>query len=43
MRLAMLTASTLMAIDNKNRMSEVREHLEKKPVNTTISEQYGDL
>ena len=43
MRLAMLTASTLMAVDNKNRMSEVREHLEQKPVNPTITEQYGDL
>ena len=43
MRLAMLTASTLMAVDNNNRVRDFKEQVEAKPVNTVISEEYGDL
>ena len=43
MRLAMLTASTLMAVDNNNRMRDFKEQVEAKPVNTTISQEYSDI
>jgi hypothetical protein len=43
MRLAMLTASTLMAVDNNNRMRDFKEHVEAKPVNPSISEEYNDI
>jgi DNA-binding Lrp family transcriptional regulator len=43
MRLAMLTASTLMAVDNNNRMREFKEQVEAKPVNNTISQEYNDI
>jgi hypothetical protein len=43
MRLAMLTASTLMAVDNNNRVREFKEQVEAKPVNPEISQQYSDL
>jgi hypothetical protein len=43
MRLAMLTASTLMAVDNNNRVRDFKEQVEAKPVNPEISQQYGDL
>ena len=43
MRLAMLTASTLMAVDNNNRMRDFKEQVEAKAVNPEISQQYGDL
>jgi len=43
MRLAMLTASTLILMDNKNRMEEVKEHLDAKPVAPEISKQYEDI
>ena len=43
MRLAMLTASTLMAVDNNNRVRDFKEQVEAKPVNTTISEEYSDI
>jgi len=43
MRLAMLTASTLMAVDNSNRMRDFKEQVEAKSVNPEISQQYSDL
>lgn len=43
MRLAMLTASTLMAVDNNNRVRDFKEQVEAKPVNPEISQEYGDL
>lgn len=43
MRLAMLTASTLMLVDNKNRMDDVKNEIESKPVNPEMSEQYSDI
>lgn len=43
MRLAMLTASTLMAVDNNNRVRDFKEQVEAKAVNPEISQQYGDL
>jgi hypothetical protein len=43
MRLAMLTASTLMAVDNNNRVRDFKEQVEAKPVNSTISQEYSDI
>lgn len=43
MRLAMLTASTLMAVDNNNRVRDFKEQVEAKPVNSVISEEYSDI